>query len=166
MQIKSAIDFYSSLENFVKHFFNVLYVLRNERDNKAAISFQKTKVCYFSVSSPEEKYFKFLTNYAANFVVNQIERSRSVNNLKRISPHQFEINTPDFVVKFSLNVCACNFYTSMKLPYQHMRVQYGHYFPNFSYSADLFHMPLGEWNKSKIWGARKILAILCEINVR
>ena len=117
MQIKSAIDFYSSLENFVKHFFNVLYVLRNERDNKAAISFQKTKACYFSVSSPEEEYFKFLTNYAANFVINQIERSRSVNNLKRISPHQFEINTPDFVVKFSLNVCDCNFYTSMKLPY-------------------------------------------------
>ena len=51
---------------------------------KAAISFKKTKVCYFSGSSPEEKYFKFLTNYDANFVVNQIERSRSVNNLKRI----------------------------------------------------------------------------------
>ena len=77
-------------------------------------------MCYFSVSSPEEKYFKFLTNYAANFVINQIERSRSVNNLKRISPHQFEINTSDFVVKFSLNVCGCNFYTSMKLPCQHI----------------------------------------------
>ena len=144
MQIKSAIDFYSSLENFVKHFFNVLYVLRNERDNKAAISFQKTKVCYFSVRSPEEKYFKFLTNYATNFVVNQIERSRSVNNLKRISPHQFEINTFDFVVKFSFNVCSCNFYTSTKLPCQHMQVQYGQYFPSFSYFANLFHEPLGE----------------------
>ena len=119
-KLKSVIDFYSSQENFVKHFFNVLYVLRNERDNKAAISFQKTKVCYFSVSSPEEKYFKFLTNYAANFVINQIKRSRSVNNLKMISPHQFEINTSDFVLKFSLNVCGCNFYTSMKLPCQHI----------------------------------------------
>ena len=64
--------------------------------------------------------FKFLTNYAANFVVNQTERSNSVNNLKRISPHQFEINTSDFVVKFSLNVCDCNFYLSMKLPCQHI----------------------------------------------
>ena len=69
-KLKSVIDCYSSLENFVKQFFNVLYVLRNERDNKAAINFQKTKVCYFSVSSPEEKCFKFLTNYAANIVVN------------------------------------------------------------------------------------------------
>ena len=46
------------------------------------------------------------------------------------------------------------------------RVQYGQYFPSFSYFADLFHEPLGEWNKSKIWEARKILVILCEINVR
>ena len=99
-KLKSVIDFYSSLENFGKHFFNVLYVLRNERDNKAAISFQKTKVCYFSVSSIEVKPFKFLINHAANFVINQIERSRFNNNLKRIYPHQFEIITSDFVVKF------------------------------------------------------------------
>ena len=30
-------------------------------------------------------------------------------------------------------------------------VQYGQYFPSFSYFADLFHKPLGERNKSKIW---------------
>ena len=69
-KLKSVIDCYSNLEKSVKQFFNVSYVLRNERDNKGAINFQKTKVCYFSVSSPEEKCFKFLTNYAANIVVN------------------------------------------------------------------------------------------------
>ena len=143
-KLKTVIDFYSSLENFVKHFFNVLYVLRNKRGNKAAISFQKTKACYFLVSSPDEEYFKFLTNYAANFVINQIERSRSVNNLKRISPHQFEINTSDFVVKFSFKVCGCNFYTSTKLRCQHMQEQYGQYFPSFSYFANLFHESLSE----------------------
>ena len=42
-------------------------------------------------------------------------------------------------------------------------VQYGQYFPSCSYFADLFHEPLGEWNKNKIWETRKILAILCEI---
>ena len=46
------------------------------------------------------------------------------------------------------------------------RVQYGQYFPSFSYFIDLFHEPLGEWNKSKIWEKWKTLAILCEINVR
>ena len=119
-KLKRVIDCYSSLENFVTEFFTVLYVLRNERDNKTAINFRKTKVCYFSVNPPGQKYFKFLTNSAENFVLNQIERSNSVNNLKRISLHQFEINTSDFVVKFSLNVCDCNFYTSMKLPCQHI----------------------------------------------
>ena len=119
-KLKSVTDCYSSLENFVKQFFNVFYVLRNERDNKAVINFQKTKVCYFLVSSPAEKYFKFLIHYTANFVVTQIERSNSVSNWKRISPHQFEINTSNIVVKFSLNVCNCNFYTSMKLPCQHI----------------------------------------------
>ena len=42
------------------------------------------------------------------------------------------------------------------------RVQYGQYFPSFSYFADLFHEPLGERNKSKI----RETAILCEMNVR
>ena len=46
------------------------------------------------------------------------------------------------------------------------RLQYGQYFPSFSYFADLFHKPLGERNKSKIWETRKRFAILCEINVR
>ena len=46
-----------------------------------------------------------------------------------------------------------------------LRVQYDQYFPSFSYFADLFHKPLGEWNNSKIWETRKILVILCDINV-
>ena len=29
------------------------------------------------------------------------------------------------------------------------RVKYGQYFPSFSYFADLFLQPKGEWNKSK-----------------
>ena len=46
------------------------------------------------------------------------------------------------------------------------RVQYCQYFPSFLYFANLFHEPLGKWNKSKIWQMRKILAILCKINVQ
>ena len=39
------------------------------------------------------------------------------------------------------------------------RAQYDQYFPSFSFFVYLL-------NKSKIWETRKILAILCEINVR
>ena len=46
------------------------------------------------------------------------------------------------------------------------QVQYDQYCPSFSYFAVFFPEPLVEWNKSKIWVTRKILAILCEINVR
>ena len=46
------------------------------------------------------------------------------------------------------------------------RVQYDQYFPNFSCFAELFHEPLGESNNKKIWETMKILALLCEINVR
>ena len=46
---------------------------------------------------------------------------------------------------------------------------YMHYdqpFPRFSYFADLFHEPLGEWNNSKTWEMTKILVILqtCKIS--
>ena len=46
------------------------------------------------------------------------------------------------------------------------RVRYDQCFPSLSYFAGLFHEPLGEWNNSKIWETRKILAILWEINMR
>ena len=61
-----------------------------------------------------------ILNYAANFLVYQIKRSNSVSTLKRTSLHQSEINASDFVVKFSLNVSDCNFYTSIELPCQHI----------------------------------------------
>ena len=60
-KLKSDINFYSSLENFVKGFFTVLNVLRNERDIKAATNFHKTKVCHYAVNSPKEKYFHKLS---------------------------------------------------------------------------------------------------------
>ena len=40
------------------------------------------------------------------------------------------------------------------------------YFPSFLRFADLFPEPLDEWNNSKIWELRKMLAILYEIIVR
>ena len=59
-----------------------------------------------------------------------------------------------------------NLYSRYALVIARFRLQHDQYFPNFSYFADLFHEPLGEWNNSKIWETRKILAILCEINLR
>ena len=39
------------------------------------------------------------------------------------------------------------------------RIQYDQYIPSFSCFANLFQKPLGEWNNSKIWERREILAI-------
>ena len=75
--------------------------------------------------------------------------------------YKTSMSYPYFVaLKFKLNHCE------YALVIVRFRVQYDQYFPSFSYFADLFHEPLGEWNSSKIWETRKILAILCEINVR
>ena len=60
----------------------------------------------------------------------------------------------------------CPYFLRYALVIARFRVQYGQYVPSFSYFTNLFHEPLGEWNKSKTRETTKILAILCEINVR
>ena len=62
-KLKSVIDRYSSLEDFVSKFFLILRVMRTERDHKAVLSSQKVPVTFHSTDPVSIKYMKHLTPY-------------------------------------------------------------------------------------------------------
>ena len=55
-KLKQVISHHSSLEDFVDKFFIILTTLRTERDHRAAVMFQKVKVCAFAPDSPKGEY--------------------------------------------------------------------------------------------------------------
>lgn len=72
-KLKQVINRHSSLEEFIDKFFIILTVSHTEKDHKAAIMFQKVKVNPQSDDSPESKYLKLLTAYAADYVHKQLK---------------------------------------------------------------------------------------------
>ena len=71
-------------------------------------------------------------------------------------------------IAFILKVHFHNFYNIPSLSalvITRFQEEYGQYLLSFSY-PDLFYEPSGEWNNSKMWETRKIMARFCELNVR
>ena len=58
----------SSLYDFFEKFFVILQTSRTERDHKAALTFQKTKVFSYQKNSAEMQYSELLTSYASCFI--------------------------------------------------------------------------------------------------
>ena len=52
-KLKQVISKFSSMEDFIKQFFVVLAVLRNERSYRAVYSYQKARVLPYAADSPE-----------------------------------------------------------------------------------------------------------------
>lgn len=118
-KLKQVITRHSSLEDFIEKFFVVLTALRMERDHKAALMLQKVKVNTFATDSPENKYSKFLTSYAAPLVVKQIELAKKVKEITE-SDDQYLVETSEGKKCVSLAECECIFRKSMLLPCRHI----------------------------------------------
>ena len=118
-KLKQVINRHSSLEEFVDKFFIILTALRTERDHKAAIMFQKVKVNPFCDDSPESKYSKLLTTYAADYVHKQLKLVDKVHEIKEENG-QYTVETSEGVKVITLSSCGCVFNTSMLLPCRHM----------------------------------------------
>lgn len=72
-KLKQVIKRYSTLEEFVTNLLIVITSLRTERDHKAALLYQKKKITSFPDGSPEAMYSAFLTSYAFEFVLKQLQ---------------------------------------------------------------------------------------------
>ena len=120
-KLKQVIDHHSSLEDFVNKFFVVLKSLQIERDHKAALVFQKTKVQLYDGESPENKYSQLLTPYAAQYVIKQLQLVPKVDdNFVCEGSNKYTVNSSEGSRVVSLHDCTCLFRKSMKLPCRHM----------------------------------------------
>ena len=63
-------------------FFCILTALHTERDHKAALMFQKVRVCPFPKDSAEYSYSHLLTSYAFTFVNKQLKLIDKVKNFE------------------------------------------------------------------------------------
>ena len=118
-KLKQVIDRYSSLEDFIDKFFITLKALRRERDHKVATMFQKVKVSRFNDDSPESYYSKFLSNYAAQFVLKQLHLASKVTAITA-DGDCYVVDTAEGQKKLTMSTCECIFYKSMLLPCRHI----------------------------------------------
>ena len=119
-KLKSVIESYSSLEDFLHGLFTTLYATRNERNHKAATNYQKRKVLKYLPGSIQEQYTTLLTSYAAGFVTQQIEYLDRVGNMTENRNGVFHVHSSRGVEKVSNNSCTCLFFSCMRLPCRHI----------------------------------------------
>ena len=117
-KLKQVIDRNSSLEDFLFHFC-ILTALRTERDHKAAVMFQKVRVCPFPKDSAEYSYSQLLTSYAFTFVNKQLKLIDKVKNFDE-AEEGYVCQTSEGSRNVNLSDCSCAFRTSMLLPCCHM----------------------------------------------
>ena len=118
-KLKSVIESYSSLEEFLHGLFTTLYAMRNERNHKAAINYQKRKVLKYLPISIQEQYATLLTSYAAGFVTQQIEYLDRVGNMTENRNGVFHVRSSRGIEKVSRNSCTFLFFSSVRLPGSH-----------------------------------------------
>lgn len=119
-QLKSVISRYSSLEDFIKHFFIVLNSLRVDRNIKQSAQFHKVSTQTYGNDSPQNLYQKYLTNYAFQNVENQFKLMSSVNQIDRISTNLGLVQTSEGLLQVTSCSCECLFRCSMSLPCRHI----------------------------------------------
>lgn len=127
-KLKSVIDRYSSLEDFVSKFFLILRVMRTERDHKAVLSSQKVPVTFHSTDPVSIKYMKHLTPYAFKYISQQLANRKKVKlkstnlSIDLSDENQvFEVLTSSgMTITVSTNSCQCLSWNSMKLPCSHI----------------------------------------------
>ncbi len=118
-KLKSVIDKFSSLEDFLDKLYIILGAMRLERDSKAARQFLKVSTSASSYDPDELLYSQLLTPYASQFVREQMQKCVHVE-LRDVSEGIFAVDQTDCAVEVSGSTCTCSFRKSMLLPCAHI----------------------------------------------
>lgn len=136
-KIKTLVERYSTLSNFIDDFFKVILIMNDERDHKAANLIQKVPVNFYEKESVLYNYHQLLTSYAFQFV----EKQYSTRN------HNAKQNYDT-----TIESCNCGSRTSMLLPCRHIlkkREEHG---------IDMFHENLcnKRWTRKHYFSNQRI----------
>lgn len=119
-KLKQVISRKTGFTVFLDQFFIIINALRTERDHKAAVSFQKTRIHVYSSGSAESSYAKLLTPYAFRFVLKQMTLIDKVQEILPSEDDYVTNSTNEGQIVVSLRDCSCIFRRSMGLPCRHM----------------------------------------------
>lgn len=119
-KLKSVINRYSSLEDFIKHFFALINSVRAGNDVKNSQMLIKNSR-NFDEGSPEFSYNNLLTSFAFEKVKNQINLSKDCKDLITIEENKYYLaNTSEGLINVSPTSCECMFRKSTMLPCRHI----------------------------------------------
>ena len=119
-KLKQVISKYSSIEDFIKQFFIVLAVMRNERSYKTVYSYQKVRVLPYAVDSPETAYINLLTGFSSTYVLNQPQISYThTYHWQGGTAGSYQVDISEDVASVTTTICTYTFFKSMLLPCWH-----------------------------------------------
>ncbi|GFT37857.1 SWIM-type domain-containing protein [Nephila pilipes] len=114
--IKLISDTESSIFEFIKKIFLMLFLKRNEKVNIVL----HTSPLLFSRFSLEHQISKILTPYAAKFVIDQFELSSEIHMDCSVVSDNYFFDNFGSPVNASASICSCHFFLYTFLPCRHI----------------------------------------------
>ena len=117
-KIKSVCSKFASLDTFFSEFFDVLRVLRSERNHSHIMQRIKTPAMrQHEVTSEDMKYATYVTPYAYSLILKQLLLRDSV---KMPEEDGHPCDSSEGPINVTASSCQCSFWTTRKLPCRHM----------------------------------------------
>lgn len=118
-KIKQVVKKNADMIEFIKNFFVFFYSQRHERNHHIANHILKRPVPRFEVNSPEGLYESYLTRYAFQHVLKQLQESK-VQQIISKNENAFLVRSFKKTINVTSNSCECQIYLSMLLPCKHI----------------------------------------------
>lgn len=119
-KLKSIINSYSLLDDFIKNLFALIKSHRIEKDIKITRMLYKNPVKSMDKNSTQHFYANLLTTFAFEKVKQQLELSETCKGFTLLGNYTFIANTSEGLLHITVMHCECTFRTSAMLPCQHI----------------------------------------------
>ena len=119
-KLKSVITKHSCLLDFHRDLQHCIASLRQERDHRSALIFQKRPVDLNEFGSSERLFFEQCTPYAFSHVRKQLSLVPKVGKFSEQPCGAYSVTTSEGCLSVTPTSCLCSFATSMKLPCRHL----------------------------------------------
>lgn len=119
-KLKPLINSAELLQSVIERLHFAIVKVRREWFQKFTCIFQPPIVSYYSKLRVVKKYSMYLTPYATELIIEQLNMAENIRNIQKVDQYTYKVNGIQTLVSF--NTCFCNFHTLMMLPCCHIFV--------------------------------------------
>lgn len=154
-KLKSVITKHSCLLDFHRDLQHCIASLRQERDHRAAMIFQKRPVDLNEFGTNERLFYEQCTPYAFSQVKRQLSLVPKVGKFTKQPCGSYTVTTRSGDHAVTPTSCQCSFATSMKMPCRHLLALRG------SLGLQLFSPDLCDkrWTKSYFYNSHRVFRL-------